>query len=765
MAVKPFRPVSAPTPVINTPASIRFIMQKRLFIISNRLPLTIQKHGGQYTCRPSSGGLISAVSAYLNNSGKADFYERIWAGVPGCSESVWSEVMGSKDQTEYAFLPVFVDWKKYELYYNGFANSLIWPLFHYFPSFADYNAAFYEAYLAVNRRFAEVLQIQVRKDDIVWIHDYHLLPLAGMLREKIPGLTIGFFLHIPFPSYELFRVMPKRWQYELLRGMLGADLLGFQTVDDTLHFLTSVEKVLHIENDGQYVTWQNREVKADAFPISIDYQLFDRAYDDALVSKARKEYLALKGSKKMIFSVDRLDYTKGLTNRLKAYKQFLSTYPEYHGKVVFTLIIVPSRDAISKYAERKKMIDEFIGNINSSLGTITWQPVIYQYGHLKFAELIALYTACDLALITPIRDGMNLVSKEFIASRKDQQGVLVLSEMAGAANELSEALLINPNDLEELVTMIKVGLEMSSEEQLQRMSNMQQRIQKYDVNEWATDFFGQLKAVKAGQLEFEVKFLDNFAQADLYRSFARSHQRLFLLDYDGTLAPFASRPGKAAPDKKLLDILERLSSDPSNDVYVISGRDSETLTRWLGHLPIGLVAEHGAKYRVQGGYWQNRLIADNENWISRAETVMDKYVARCPNTFIEKKEFSVAWHYRNADLLLGGIRAKQLLHELRNQADQTLDVLDGNKVIEVRNKGVNKGIAVSELVAQKDYDFVLCVGDDKTDEDMFIALARIPEAITIKVGPEASYAKYNLHTPYLVQSLLQALSLYPQPVT
>ncbi|HTI61262.1 bifunctional alpha,alpha-trehalose-phosphate synthase (UDP-forming)/trehalose-phosphatase [Mucilaginibacter sp.] len=738
------------------------MMKKRLFIISNRLPLTIETIDNNVTMRQSSGGLISAITTYLKGSGKEYFSEKIWAGVPGCTEKTWDIANNEHSPADYNYLPVFMKSKMYELYYNGFSNSLLWPLFHYFPSFAEYHSSYFDAYMEANRSFADILSKQVRNEDFVWIHDYHLLPLAGMLRAKFPKLTIGFFLHIPFPSYEIFRVIPKQWQREILTGMLGADLIGFHTVDYSSHFLSCVEMALKTGHDGQHISWENRQIKVDAFPISIDFYLFNNAFDNVKVEAIRKTYLKLKKDKKLLFSVDRLDYTKGLYNRLKGFKKFLLANPEYHGKVVFALVVVPSRDSIRKYAERKKIIDEFIGNLNSTLGTINWQPIIYQYNHLDFEQLIALYTTCDVALITPLRDGMNLVSKEFVASRKDKQGVLILSEMAGAARELTEALLINPNDTDEIAEMIKQGFEMKKNEQEERMTAMQERISRYDVNAWAGDYLNQLKEVKDVQLGFEIKFLDNFSKARLLENYSSAQKRLILLDYDGTLVPFSKDPLSATPGNKVLELLDLLSREEQNTMYIVSGRDSVTLEKWLGHLPVGLIAEHGAKIRHPNGSWENETAGNEGDWMGRIEKQMDKFVSKCPHSFIEKKDFSIAWHYRNADLTEGMIRAKELYEELFNGTTHLpLNVLNGNKVIEVRNKGVNKGAAIEKLTMSS-YDFVLCIGDDKTDEDMFVKLARMTEAYTIKVGNEASFAKYNLHSPYLVHSLLESMSIIPK---
>ncbi|MBC7567223.1 MAG: bifunctional alpha,alpha-trehalose-phosphate synthase (UDP-forming)/trehalose-phosphatase [Pedobacter sp.] len=731
-------------------------MQKRLLIVSNRLPLTIEKKENEYQSRQSSGGLISAVEAYLNGDGKEVFSERIWAGVPGVAEQEWDKI--DLTQSDYHYLPVFPNEEEYEQYYNGFSNSLLWPLFHYFPSFADYDPSFFEAYINVNKTFCRELSSEIRAGDVIWIHDYHLLPLAGMLREKFPDLTIGLFLHIPFPSYELFRVIPKRWQKAMLEGMLGADLIGFHTSEYVAHFLKTVDMTLKTAHDDQYIQWGNRQVQVDAFPISINFDLFNDAFDHPGVGSLRQKYQQMKDRKKMIFSVDRLDYTKGIYNRLIAYERFLQQYPEYKGNIVFVLVIVPSRDTITKYSEKKKLIDEYIGNLNSSMGNISWQPVIYQYDHLDFNELVALYATCDVALITPLRDGMNLVSKEFIATRKDEKGVLILSEMAGAAAELKDALLINPNDADEIAEMIAIGLGMSEDEQRTRMQSMRHLVQKYDVNTWAVDFFGQLDQVKALQLKFEVKFLDNFARAVMLGDYGSSYRRLFLLDYDGTLVNFSKDPSKASPPLELLQLLERLSDVPNNDVYIVSGRDSGTLGKWLGHLPIGLIAEHGAKTRMNGGKWMNEALSESVSWKEKIEKIMEHYVFRSPNSFIEKKDFSLAWHYRNADPFLANRRAKDLHEELVEYTLQMpLDVLNGHKVIEVRNKGINKGLATARILDATEYDFILCAGDDQTDEDMFKVLARNQAAYTVKVGHQPSFAEYNLYTPFLVSSLLESI--------
>ena len=732
-------------------------MNERLFIVYNTLPVNIVGEDEFAEIQASSGGLVTAISSYLQN-GRNDYKEVYWVGVPGCTKSTWQRVVRKLPPSDYSYLPVFIYDEQYEKYYNGFSNSVVWPLFHYFPSYAEYKPEYFNYYQQANEFFCECLARQLRPGDTVWIHDYHLLPLAQLLRGTISELTIGFFLHIPFPSYEVFRLLPRTWQQHLLKGILGADLVGFHTMDYASHFLQSIHMILGLDNERNILRHNNRLIKVDVFPISVDYQFFNNAYDDKKVVGLRHSLQERTAGQKVIFSVDRLDYTKGVQNRLKAYELFLQDNPQYEGKVVFVMVIVPSRDTIPKYAERKRMIDEKISQVNSRIGKIHWQPVIYRYNSLSFEEMVSLYTGCDLALITPLRDGMNLVAKEFAASRKDHKGVLVLSEMAGAARELTEALTINPNDVLEIAQKIKEGLEMDEQEQAERMTAMRSRIERYDVQTWADDFMTALKKIKKKQNNFQVKFIDHTAKRDLFDHYRQARKRLLLLDYDGTLVPFASRPEQAVPDAALLELINDLSLTEGNDVYLVSGRSSAWLEKHFQTIPINLVAEHGARVREKNGEWVTS-IRSHEVWKEQVRLIMDTYVRRCANSFIEEKDFSIVWHYRNANADQGKLRALELASELQEYIRQhQLQVLPGNKIVEVRNREMNKGAAIKKILEHKEYDFVFAVGDDRTDEDMFRQLAQKKNSVTIKVGAEASYADYNLHTPQMVVSLLEGLN-------
>lgn len=735
-------------------------MKKRLIIIANRLPVTIEHTDSGNIVRDTSGGLASSIKSFL----KCDahyFRERIWIGAANCPKDTWMSVTTEPDQQNCKYCPLFLPEDVYAAYYKGFSNSVIWPLFHCLLSFINYNDSFFDAYLEANESFANKISSMVGKDDIIWIHDYHLLPLASMLRKKYPFLTIGFFLHIPFPAYELFRTIPKTWQEALIKGVLGADLVGFQTPDYAAQFIKCAQAVLQVTVDAsKEIFYDNRKIKVAAFPISVDYDQFHNAYDAPEVNRLRSRFLHLERDKKMLLSVDRLDYTKGITNRLIAFKEFLLQNPEYIGKVIFKLIVVPSRCDIKEYEQKKKSIAEFVCNLNSELGTIGWQPVTYYYNHLSFEELIALYTAADIALITPIRDGMNLVSKEFVSSRKDKKGVLILSEMAGAAKELKEAILVNPNDIQQIAEKIKYALEMPLQEQGSRITAMQSWIAQHNVKAWADGFLTQL--CLQGNNTQESSLSDSKAprKTDIRDNYKRASKRLLLLDYDGTCMPISEKSLQVPPDRELVELLASLASDRGNDLYIISGRDSNHLEEWLGELPIGLIAEHGIKKRGNKRHsdWQIQVPV-SKGCIFSVKEILDRYTAKCPHSFIEEKEFSITWHYRMSDPQMATFYAKEIYHHIeRFLRPSQGHILMGNKVLEVIFAGVDKGMATRNILKQNHYDFILAAGDDATDEYMFQSLITHTNAFTIKIGSTHSFAKSTLSTPLLLRKLLRYIS-------
>jgi len=731
---------------------------RRLLLVSNRLPFQLQEQGNTVALKQSDGGLVTALKSYFEQDSNKDvFQEKIWFGSADFPEKRWRKFKQQGDDgSNFTVEPIFVDAKAYNKYYNGFCNATLWPLFHYFPSYVVYDQEFFEKYEEVNAFFAEKLLAFIKPGDVIWIHDYQLFLLPQMIRDKVPDATIGFFLHIPFPSFEVFRLLHRPWKEKIIKGLLGADLVGFHTHEYVQHFLKTVRMVAGYDHQYRLIALEDRVVKTDMFPLGIDYRKFYDAGKDTTIQEVRAEVVKNFQDKKIIFSVDRLDYTKGVTHRLSGFEQLLERHPEWKEKVVFVLVVVPSRQIISKYNERLKLIEEEVGRINGKYSTLSWQPVIYRYNHLNFNELSALYQAADVGLITPLRDGMNLVAKEYVASCSDEHGVLILSELAGAANELSEALLVNPLDSHEMSLAIDQALTMPPEEQKRKLALMQQRLIDYDVTAWLNDFLNQLYDVKQQQKSEEKKFITTSIRQDIIKHYHEAGRRSLLLDYDGTLVAYARHPREAMPDKNLLKLLASLGEDPKTNLTIISGRDSQVLEDWFRDVPVNLVAEHGASIKRTGQEWLTEKEID-QTWKPVVRPTMELFAKRCPGSFIEEKNHTLAWHYRNVQPELGFIRSRELLdslfHLIRNAH---LQVIDGNKVIEVRIAGIDKGVAARKLADENASDFILAIGDDKTDEDMFRTLA--DRAVTIKVGPGHSVAQYSIAHQRDVIRLLQALA-------
>jgi trehalose 6-phosphate synthase/phosphatase len=729
----------------------------RLLVVSNRLPFSLQITGEKLDFAPSAGGLVSALGAYLENKHREDpTFEHLWVGWPGTAVPKELESRVKEEALAlHASHPVFLSTEDVENFYQGFCNGTIWPLFHYFPSYVDYNPSYWDTYVRVNASFRDALLEVARPDDVIWVHDYQLLLLPRMIREKLPAAIIGFFLHIPFPSHELFRLLPTPWKRQLLEGMLGADLAGFHTLEYTQYFLHCVFRILGHDHRLGQISIDDQIRRADTFPIGIDYDKFMTAAASDAVRRRRAELEPSVHGRKAIFSVDRLDYTKGILNRLIGYEEFLARYAHWRERVVFLLTIVPSREEVAHYRRMKQELDEAVGRINGRFGTVEWSPVVYQYRSIDFDTLVTLYQLSPVALITPLRDGMNLVAKEYLASKPDGTGALVLSEMTGAARELGEAILINPNHFSEIAEALDQALTMSTEEQVGRNRPMQQRLKAYDAQRWAEQFLSSLTQVKAKQGRLSTKYFAPALQMETRSTYRAARRALLLLDYDGTLVPFASQPHLANPDSELASLLGALSSERKSDVFIISGRDKRTLEGWLGDLDVGFLAEHGAWVRNRGEGWRF-LKAVTDGWKEGIVPIVKMYVDRVAGSLFEEKELSVAWHYRQCDPELAEQRAKELIDDITQfTANLDIQVLEGKKVVEIRSAAVNKGTAAAELVQELDPDMIVAVGDDNTDEDMFRALPA--HAVTVRVGATFSRARYKLRDHREVRRFLRLL--------
>ena len=721
----------------------------RLIIISNRLPVTITEKKGKLTARPSTGGLATGLNSLKSN------YEVIWVGWPGLAvtKAATKKAITALLQ-DMAMHPVFIDSSKFNNYYGGFSNSTLWPLFHYFQQYTDFVSRTWQDYKEVNELFAEQAAKIARKDDIFWVQDYQLMLVPQLLRNKYPLATIGYFHHIPFPSYELMRTLP--WRDSLMHGVLGADLVGFHTFDYVRHFTSATSRILNY--DDHYlgrVRFQNRVVDIDSFPMGIDYEKFAGAIHDPEVQKELERYRKEIKGEKIILNIDRLDYSKALPQRLKAFDLFLTKYPGYRKKVSMLVILVPSRDTVGRYRRLKEEIDRIVGYINSKYGRISWTPVHYYYRSIKFSRLVAWYKLAPVALITPYRDGMNLVSKEYLACKDDGKGVLILSEMAGSSKELIGALQVNPNNTEDIADALHQALQMPAEEQIKRVRKMQKVLQRNNINYWAEHFLERLHEVHQASLTIYEQYFNAKTEKQLLAKYHKADKRLIFLDYDGTVTNFRSDPATASPGKHLYQTLNLLSSRPGNQVILISGRDKETLEKWFGKLPLDIVAEHGAWYKKEKNGWLQYARLDN-SWKEELRPIFMQFTDRTPGSFLEEKNYSLAWHYRKTDPGLAEMRKHEFMDKLSHAIyGKSLQIMEGNKVLEVKNVEINKGTAAKRWLTSENWPFILAIGDDYTDEDTFKAMPAT--AFTLKVGFNETAARYNIATVEDVLALLDKL--------
>ncbi|HEU5051289.1 MAG TPA: bifunctional alpha,alpha-trehalose-phosphate synthase (UDP-forming)/trehalose-phosphatase [Gemmatimonadales bacterium] len=731
-------------------------MSRRIILVSNRLPVTARVEHGTLHVERSVGGLATGLAGATRKAAS------VWIGWPGpisgMSRRQSSEL--NARLTALDCVPVALSSREVREYYEDVSNGILWPLFHYQAERMPPDPRHWSTYAGVNARFAQAVAAVWRPGDEIWIHDYQLLLLPALLRHRLPEALIGFFLHIPFPAVEIFRILP--WREEVLDGMLGADLVGFHTESYAHHFATAARELLGVQWKAPNLVLEGRDVRVGAYPIGIDAQHFESLARRRSV-QVEAEALTRSPEFQVIAGVDRLDYTKGIPRRLLAFERLLTRHPELHGRVQLVQVVVPSRTGVRSYREFRTEVDAAIGNINGAFGTALWTPVAYQYRSLPEDELSALYSAADVMLVTPIRDGMNLVSKEYVASRVDGDGVLVLSEFTGAAAELTEALLVNPYDVDGMAAQLYRALTMDRPERKRRMSALRKKVLAHDATWWATTFLGDLRSARKGRRRTgappAVSAPEDVAAA---LEHARNAPALLLfLDYDGTLVPFTPRPDAARPDLELLALLSELAARPNTIVHLVSGRSRDQLAAWLGDLPVALHAEHGLWSRApRSDEWQQQELGGAAPY-DRLASIMNRYAEETPGALVERKTAGVAWHYRMADLALGAMHAERLAAEMEVLAGEyDLDVLRGDKVIEVRPTGIHKGRIVTETIAELGPEWVvLAMGDDRTDEDLFEAL---PEgSIAIHVGPRESRASIRLPDVATARAFLRELASVP----
>ena len=735
-------------------------MQK-LLIVSNRLPVNVDTTGDEIRIIPSVGGLATGMSSVSGS------YRNLWIGWSGLTKGQTDEKTEKAIEKELIaenYLPLHLSQEDLDGFYFGFSNRTIWPLFHYFTQYVQYDDNDWETYKRVNQIYADAIIEAASDEDMIWIHDYQLMLVPQMVKEQKPDMKIGFFLHIPFPSFEIFRILP--WRKEIIEGLLGSDLIGFHTFDYQRHFLSTVRRLLGLEVNFNEISYGHRIIKTDIFPMGIDYGKFHGAAieqkvravkDKTKVQKEMEKYILTNPEIRLIISIDRLDYSKGIEKRLQAIDYFMDHHPEYLEKITLIMITVPSRSEVPQYKQMKSEVDELVGRINGKFGTINWTPIWYFYRSFPFEELVDLYSTSDIALVTPNRDGMNLVAKEYIATKTDKKGVLILSEMAGAAREMGEAILVNPNNMKELSDAILTAIEMGDDEMILRNTLLQDRLQRYDVKKWASEFLKALTKATDNRPALGGTKITPKVEADIVGQFRKAKSRILFLDYDGTLVGFKNNPMKASPDDELLQTLDAIAAQPNTELVLISGRDKETFDQWFPDKPFSMVTEHGVWSKKPDQPEWELLEYISSEWKTLVRPVLDFFADRTPGTFIEEKNYSLVWHYRNTDQELGMQRAIELKDELNSLLSNfNLEIMEGNKVIEVKNSGINKGKTAARFLRNKDYEFILAAGDDWTDEFLFQELPQ--ETISIKVGAAKTRARYSYADFRNMRNLLNQLA-------
>jgi trehalose 6-phosphate synthase/phosphatase len=684
----------------------------------------------------SSGGLVSALEGLDR--------PLTWIGWPGTAvdDPERRRDIEKNLTDQFGYVPVFLDAGEVEAFYEGFSNSSLWPLLHYMPSRFRYEPAWWEQYRRVNEKFAAKVLEVAHDDDLIWVHDYQLTLLPEILRRSRPSLRIAFFLHTPFPSYEIFRCHPNRTA--LVSGLLGADLVGFHTFGYMRHFCSSVLRLLGVDSDLTEIRHDGRITKVGVYPIGINASRFEAALDSPECANHLASFREAYKGQRVIISVERLDYTKGIPQRLDAIDLFLSRR-QNRDDIKFIFVAVPSRENVEEYRVLREEVEFQIGRLNGKYATLHNSPIHFVHGSIEFSELCALYVLADVGLVTPLIDGMNLVAKEFVACQRDKAGMLILSEFAGAAEDLFNAVIVNPYDAQSVAEAIEESLALPADETMRLTRPMRERVMKYDSRRWASWLLDDLRGIKPSA----PSGVDLAAQAKrrVSHTLGRRGNVAMFLDYDGTLREIERSPEAARPNAQTRALLDQLQHHRGIDVTIISGRTPDDLESFLGDYEFGLVAEHGAVIRrPHQRRWEQLDRNVSYAWIEDALPVLRLYERATPGSFIERKRTSLVWHYRRTDPQFGSWKARALVSEIATLiANLPLKVRHGKKIVEITSTEVNKGSAMLHVLEQLKPDLVLCAGDDVTDEDMYTLDVR--NLVSIHVGLEDTRASLSLPSP------------------
>jgi trehalose 6-phosphate synthase/phosphatase len=676
-----------------------------------------------FEVQASAGGLAAALQAVRGDA--------VWIGWPGAVVPEALQPKVRRRLNEDNLVPIFLTQDEEEDFYNRVCNDTLWPLLHYFGDRLRLTPEAWQHYVRVNERFADAILEHSGPDSRVWVHDFHLMLVPAMLRRRAPGLSVGFFLHTPFPSSEVYRLLPGR--EETLRGMLGADYVSFQVGDYARHFRSTCLRVIGLDSDPDAVDVGDRRVGIGVDPIGIDTAGFQEILADAETTRLLGQLEEQFAGRKLVLGVERLDYTKGIPQKLQAFERLLEQDPGRARTTTMLQVLVPSRLESAEYRQQRDEIELLISRINGRFGQPGLTPVEYLHRDVSKPGLVALYRRADVMMVTPLRDGMNLVAHEFVFCQSEPglpsrwRGSLLLSEFAGSAQVLPGALLVNPWNADGVVERLGTALELDLPERRRRLETMSKRVEALDCRKWADGFLTRLgrysRRDRGGRRP--PRDIDEAVLERLKRRFVRARARSILLDYDGTLRELEPHPDLAVPTREIRALLRELAALPGTDVHIVSGRRRRNLETWFGQFPIHLCAEHGYLARAPGGEWRT-LIELDLGWMRPIERLLRRVAADVPGAHVERKSCSVAWHYREAEPEYGSWRAHELLNDLgQHLAGAPAEILLGHRVVEVRARGVDKGLYVRSVFPDGKKEtsrFVIGLGDDRTDHDLLDAL-------------------------------------------
>ncbi|KAI9020225.1 glycosyltransferase family 20-domain-containing protein [Phycomyces nitens] len=756
---------SAPLPVEPTPF---FDLQTPKADVSTPRPIdSADLANAEWTVRPLSTGNIGLQNAIQATRHRID--KLLWVGTLAISTDQLSanqrQDITSTLMNDHNCCPVMPTDSEIEGHYDRYCKQVLWPYFHYVVQ-ADiqntmYQKAAWEAYCALNQRFADAIVDQYQEGDIIWVNDYHLMLLPGMLRKALPRAIIGFFLHIPFPSSELFRCLPTR--KELLEAMLQADLIGFQTYSFARHFLQTCARILSLDATPTGIQMDSHYVSVGIYPIGIDVEALNRKRADPDVARWVAMLKEKYAGKKLIVARDKLDYIKGVRQKLLAFEQFLIHHPEWQEEVVLIQIALST----SEQNEVRAHISDVVSRVNSKFSNIAYQPIVFLHQDIAFEQYLALLSSADASLITPLRDGMNLTSHEYIVCQENKGGPLILSEFTGTYGSFGACLRVNPWDYRQVGDAIHEALSMSQEEKTGRWKELYRSITANSAQNWASTLIGDLcKVHDATSRRFSAQIppLDTRAAKKAYQT--SKQQRVFLFDYGGTLVQHGQSTGSPGL-ARLVRVLEFLASDPQNLVYVISGRTKANVERDLGNVPnLGLSAENGFYIKPPGEEWQQLFTKIDISWQPAVQEIFQYYTERTPGAYIETKDISVIWHYRTAgqDASYVAWQAAECQNHIADLVNKNfaVHVVAGTTSIEVLPNEINKAVVANRVLQDIQSDFVLSIGDDRSDEDMFGLLNKqeIPNVFTCTVGSRSTEAKYFVSN---VQGVLATLEHLMHP--